>query len=82
MFYEKNEYSLFTTIAMIVGIVIGSGIFKSDNILIATNGSVTLGILIFFIASISIIFGSLTIAELASRTDETGGIIAYAEKIL
>ena len=78
---KKNEYSLFTTIAMIVGIVIGSGIFfKSDNILIATNGSVTLGILIFFIASISIIFGSLTIAELASRTDETGGIIAYAEK--
>ena len=40
---KKNEYSLFTTIAMIVGIVIGSGIFfKSDNILIATNGSVTL----------------------------------------
>ena len=78
---KKNEYSLFTTIAMIVGIVIGSGIFfKSDNILIATSGSVTLGILIFFIASISIIFGSLTIAELASRTDETGGIIAYAEK--
>lgn len=78
---KKNEYSLFTTIAMIVGIVIGSGIFfKSDNILIATNGNILLGILIFCIASISIIFGSLTIAELASRTDETGGIIAYAEK--
>ena len=53
---------------------------KSDNILIATNGNILLGILIFCIASISIIFGSLTIAELASRTDETGGIIAYAEK--
>lgn len=26
-FMNKNKYSLFTTIAMIVGIVIGSGIF-------------------------------------------------------
>ena len=78
---KKNEYGLFTTIAMIVGIVIGSGIFfKSDNILVATNGSISLGILIFCLAAISIIFGSLSIAELASRTDASGGIIAYAEK--
>lgn len=32
----KKRYGLFTAIAMIIGIVIGSGIFfKSDNILIA-----------------------------------------------
>lgn len=78
---KKTEYNLFTTIAMIVGIVIGSGIFfKSDNILVATNGSISLGILIFFLAAISIIFGSLTIAELAAKTDASGGIIAYAEQ--
>ena len=77
---KENKYSLFTTIGMIVGIVIGSGIFfKSDNILVATNGSISLGVLIFCIAAISIIFGSLSIAELASRTDKTGGMIAYAE---
>lgn len=77
---NKNQYSLFTTIAMIVGIVIGSGIFfKSDNILIATGGSIKLGILLFTLAAIGIIFGSLTIAELASLSDGSGGIIAYAE---
>ena len=38
---EKGRYGLPTVIAMIVGIVIGSGIFfKSDNILLATGGSV------------------------------------------
>lgn len=77
---KKNQYSLFTTIGMIVGIVIGSGIFfKSDNILVATNGSIFLGVLIFILAAIGIIFGGLSIAELASRNDKAGGIISYAE---
>lgn len=77
---KKTEYGLFTAIAMIVGIVIGSGIFfKSDNILVATGGSVSLGVLVFCLAAISIIFGSLSIAELASRTSKAGGIITYAE---
>ena len=77
---KKNEYGLFTAIGMIVGIVIGSGIFfKSDNILVSTNGSISLGILVFSIAALGIIFGSLTISELASRESKAGGIISYAE---
>ncbi|MGL4773295.1 MAG: APC family permease, partial [Clostridium sp.] len=74
---------LFTAITMIVGIVIGSGIFfKSDNILVATNGNVTMGVLVFCLAALCVIFGCLNIAELASRTEGTGGIIAYAEKFV
>lgn len=77
---KQQKYSLFTTIAMIVGIVIGSGIFfKSDNVLVYTEGNIFLGILVFVIAAFSIIFGSLTISELAARTDEAGGIITYCE---
>lgn len=77
---KKKEYGLLTSIAMIVGIVIGSGIFfKSDNILIATKGSITLGVIVFFIAALGIIFGGLTIGELASRDSRVGGIITYAE---
>lgn len=78
---KKTGYGLFTTIAMIIGVVIGSGIFfKSDNILVATNGSIALGVLVFCIAAIAIIFGSLTISELAARNSEAGGLIAYAEQ--
>lgn len=78
---KKNEYGLFTAIAMIVGIVIGSGIFfKSDNILVATGGSIALGVLVFCLAAVAIIFGSLTISQLASRTEKSGGVIAYAEE--
>lgn len=78
---EKKKYGLVTAITMIVGIVIGSGIFfKSDNILIYTNGSIAKGIAVFSIAAIGIIFGSLTIGVLASKTTTAGGIITYADE--
>lgn len=77
---ENKKYGLLTVIGMIVGVVIGSGIFfKSDNILVATGGSISLGVLVFCIAALGIIFGSLSISELASRNSEAGGIITYAE---
>ena len=78
---QKKEYSLFTAIAMIVGTVIGSGIFfKSDNILVYTNGSIRDGILLFSLAAIGIIFGSLAIGVLASKTTKAGGLITYADE--
>lgn len=75
-----TRYSLFTAITMIVGIAIGSGIFfKADNVLKATNGSIFYGVLLFILGAIAIIFGGLCIAELAARTKEPGGVIAYSE---
>lgn len=77
---NKRNYNLFTAITMITGIVIGSGIFfKSDDVLTYTKGNVLLGVIVFCVASIAIIFGSLTIAQLAMRTDKPGGIVSYAE---
>ena len=84
MEYQKQErYSLFTAITMIVGICIGSGIFfKADNVLKATNGSIFLGVVLFGLGAIAIIFGGLTVAELASRTDKPGGVITYSEEFV
>ena len=79
---EKGRYGLPTVIAMIVGIVIGSGIFfKSDNILLATGGNVPLGVAVFLLGGIGIVFGGLCLGELAARTDRPGGVIAYAEDL-
>ncbi|SHJ22347.1 APC family permease [Parasporobacterium paucivorans] len=77
---QKRHYGLLTAITMITGIVIGSGIFfKADDILVYTGGSTILGIIVFCIAAFAIIFGSLTISQLAMRTDRPGGIVTYAE---
>lgn len=84
MDYPKQErYSLFTAITMIVGICIGSGIFfKADNVLAATKGSIFLGVVLFVLGAVAIIFGGLTVAELAARTDKPGGVISYSEEFV
>lgn len=47
---KKEAYSLWTAIAMIVGIVIGSGIyFKAEDILLYTGGNNLLGLLVLLI---------------------------------
>lgn len=77
---SKGKFGLFTTIAMICGVVIGSGIFfKSDDILIATGGNVALGILLWVLGAFGMVFGGLCIAQFAKKTSEAGGLITYCE---
>lgn len=78
---KLKQYNIFSAISMIIGIVIGSGIFfKIDDVLKFTGGSVLLGVLVFVISAISIVFGSLSIAQLAFLTDKSGGVITYMEQ--
>lgn len=82
---EKNRkvYGFSTAVAMVVGIVVGSGIFfKADNILLATGGNIKIGILVLCIGALGIIFGSLTLSELAIRTNSSGGFVSYFEKYI
>lgn len=79
----KKKYGIFTAISMIVGIVIGSGIFfKSDNILISTGGSVGMGVVLFCLSAFGVVFGALAVSQLASRTSGDGGVIRYCEKFI
>ncbi len=78
---EQRKYGLTMAIAMVIGIVIGSGIFfKADDILVMTDGNVALGCFVLIVGAFGIIFGGITIAEWAKITDDAGGIISYGEK--
>lgn len=66
---------------MIVGICVGSGIFfKVPSILMFTGGNVFLGVLVFVIGAFSIIFGSISLTNLASRSNKNGGIVGFYEE--
>lgn len=79
----KEHYGLLTATTMIIGIVIGSGIFfKSDDVLIYTGGDARLGVLVFCIGAFSIIFGSLTLIEFSIRTKKNGGFVGYYEDFI
>lgn len=76
-----QAYGLFTVITMIVGIVVGSGIFfKSDDILIATGGNFKLGLVILVMGAMGIIFGSLSLSQFALDSQDSGGAMSYFEQ--
>ena len=70
---------LVTTVAIVVGAVIGSGIFKKPTVMAQSLGSPELILLIWVIAGVITLFGSLTNAEIASFISETGGQYKFFE---
>lgn len=76
----KKKFGLLTTIAMIAGIVIGSGIFfQTPKVIQAVGGNIYFGIAGYLIVATSIIFGGLTVSQYAKIDDAVGGLISYCE---
>lgn len=77
---KHQKYGIFTAASLVVGIVIGSGIFfKADDILVATNGNVWVGVLAFLIVGIGVLFGALAVSQYAQNAPNSeGGIVAYS----
>ncbi len=76
----NKKYGLPTAIAMVVGIVIGSGIFfKAEKILVATGGNLQIGILAWAIGGVIAVTCACAFAVLATRYEKVGGIMDYAE---
>lgn len=80
---NNNKYGLATAISMIVGISVGSGIFfKVDDILTYTQGYMLKSVLIFVLGALCVIFGSITLSQLARITTTSGGVIGYYEEFI
>lgn len=76
----KKKYGLSTAIAMVVGIVIGSGVFfKAEKVLVATGGDLKTGILAWFLGGLVMILCGYNFAVLATKHENVGGIVDYAE---
>ncbi len=76
----KKKYGLFTAICMVVGIVIGSGIFfKAQDVLNETNGDATQGVLAWIIGGLIMIIMSATFAIMATKFEKVNGVVDYAE---
>lgn len=75
-----KKYGLLTAIAMVIGIVIGSGVFfKAEKVLIATGGNLSLGIIAWIIGGIIMISCAYTFAVMATKYEYVNGIVDYAE---
>ena len=76
----KEKYGLLTAIAMVVGIVIGSGVFfKAEKVLTATGGDLPLGILAWALGGIIMIICAYTFSVMANQYRNVNGLVDYAE---
>ncbi len=79
----KKKYGLATAIAMVIGIVIGSGVFfKAEKILNATGGDLPEGILSWIIGGIIMVVCAYVFATLATRHEKVNGVVDYAEDMV
>ena len=79
----EKRYGLPTAIAMVIGTVIGSGVFiKGGKVLNLTNGNLLLGIAVVGIVGLICLICSLVFAELGSRYEKVSGVVDYAEVAL
>ena len=76
----KKRYGLLTAICMVVGIVIGSGVFfKATRVLASTGGDMGKSLLTVGIVGLIMIICSYVFATLATRYARVNGIVDYAE---
>ncbi len=79
----SKKYGLPTAIAMVVGIVIGSGIFfKAEKILNATGGDLTTGLLAWVIGGAIAVASACAFAIMATQYQRAGGVVDYAEAVV
>ena len=79
----EKRYGLPTAISMVIGIVIGSGVFiKGGKVLSLTGGNMLQGIAVVGIVGLICIICSLVFAELGSRYEKVNGVVDYAEVAL
>lgn len=78
---EKSKLSVWTALSLVIGCVIGSGVFvKPGKVLLATGNSST-ALLAWVLGGLLTLAGGLTIAEIAFRIPKTGGVYVYMEEL-
>lgn len=77
----KKDLGLIPALALVVGMVIGSGIFMKPGKVLAAAGDSTLGLTAWVLGGIITITAGLTIAELGSQIPKTGGLYAYLDEV-
>ncbi|MGN0136179.1 amino acid permease [Anaerotignum sp.] len=79
----EKRYGLLTAIAMVVGIVIGSGVFfKAEKVLVATGGNLPMGILAWFLGGLVMIICAYNFAIMATKYEKVSGVVDYAEALV
>ncbi len=77
----RKELNLFDAIAVVVGTVIGSGIFLLPSFVAIQLYSLAGVMLVWLVGGLLSLFGALSLAELGSIYPGTGGVCTYLRRV-
>ena len=73
----KKSLGLFSGVAMVVGLVVGSGIFVSPVGVLRYSGSTGLSLILWCVGGIAAAIGSMSYVELGTSIPSSGGDYTY-----
>lgn len=77
----RKDLSMVAAMALVVGMVIGSGIFMKPGKVIAAAGDSTMALAAWVLGGVITIAAGLTVAELGAQIPRTGGLYAYLDEV-
>lgn len=77
----KKQIGLLTATSIVIGIVIGSGVFVKPAKVLLQTGSSTMALMAWLVGGVLTILAGLTIAEVSARIPRTGGVYAYVGEV-
>lgn len=77
----KRSMGLWTGISVVIGTVIGSGIFFKQAPVLSTAGNTTSALWAWALGGIITLAAGLTISEIGAHIPQTGGIYVYMESL-
>ncbi len=77
----QKKYGIWTATAMVIGIVIGSGVFfKADDVLAASGGSLPIALLAWLIGGAIMVVTAFVFSKIATRIEKVNGLVDYFEE--
>lgn len=77
----NKNIGLIETLSIVVGMVIGSGVFFKPTAIFTATGAPGLGMVAWVLGGLMSISGGLTVAEIGAAIPKTGGVIIYLKEI-
>ncbi|MBP9988382.1 MAG: APC family permease [Ruminococcus sp.] len=79
----KRQYGLLTAICMVVGIVVGSGVFfKAEAMLNITKGDLPTALISWLIGGIVMVISAYTFAVMGTQFEKVNGVVDYSEALV
>ena len=77
----KKDLGLVPAMALVIGMVIGSGIFMKPGVVVLAAGDSTLALMAWVLGGLITLAAGLTVAELGAQIPRTGGLYTYLDEI-